>query len=409
MAKQEKHKWIFPARFRANGYGWRASRLACQRLREAVSEIKKVAKKEPVLGAEGAVRLMEKIWPALAHVDSSSGALGSAVNKTLDTLIPIIIKAPADGKVRDKWLERLWLAMEEDGVDYLCTVGDRWGEICGSVEVAGRWADELIPTIRSCWTNPNPGAYFHGTTAGLSCLLVAGRCQELLDLLALDRTPFWHYRRYGVQALLALGKKAEAVKFAETSRGLNQPDSVIDRACEEILMASGLHEEAYQRYGLGAAVGNSYLARFRVVAKRYPMKDKSEILTDLIATTPGEEGKWFATAKEVKLYDLALQLANQSPCDPKTLTRAARDYLDSQPAFALGSAMAALRWLSEGWGYEVTSVDVVAAYDRAMDAAARLDKIDDVSDQIRLLVESNEGHAYLFVRQCLTGRMRLSS
>ena len=184
---------------------------------------------------------------------------------------------------------------------------------------------------------------------------------------------------------------------------------MIDQACEEILISSGLHEEAYQRYGLSAAVGNSYIARFRAVAKRYPMKDKSRILTDLIATTPGEEGKWFATAKEIKLFDLALELANRSHCDPKTLTRAARDYLDTEPAFALGSAMAALHWLSQGWGYEVTSADVVEAYDRAMDAASRLNKVDDVSDQIRQLVESNESASVLFVRQSLQGRMRAHS
>lgn len=89
-------KWVFPARFKAGAYGWKASSLASQRLREAVSEIKKVAKKDPVSGAEGAVRLMEKLWPALEHVDSSSGALGAAVNGTLDALIPVISKAPAD-------------------------------------------------------------------------------------------------------------------------------------------------------------------------------------------------------------------------------------------------------------------------------------------------------------------------
>ena len=53
------------------------------------------------------------------------------------------------------------------------------------------------------------------------------------------------------------------------------------------------------------------------------MKDKSQILNDLIATTPGEEGNWFATAKELRLYELALELANRTPCDLKTLTRAA--------------------------------------------------------------------------------------
>jgi hypothetical protein len=409
MSKPDKHKWIFPARFRNGAYSWQASRLACQRLCEAVSEIKKVAKKDPVLGAEGAVRLMEKLWPALEHVDSSSGALGSAVNKALDALIPIVVKAPTNEKTRNKWLDRLWQAMADDGVDYLGPVCDRWGEICGSVDVAGKWADELVSTLRSCWMDPNPGRYFHGTTACLSCLFVAGRHQELLDLLELDRHPMWHYRRYGVEALLALGKKADAVQYAETSRGLNQPDSVIDQACEEILISSGLHEEAYRRYGLSAAVGNSYIARFRAVAKRYPMKDKSQILADLIATTPGEEGKWFATAKEIRLFDLALELANRSHCDPKTLTRAARDYLDSEPAFALGSAMAALHWLSQGWGYEVTSVDVVEAYDWAMDAASRLNKIDDVSDQIRQLVKSNESVSVLFVRQAMQGRMRAYS
>ena len=401
-----KHKWIFPARFRTGAYSWKASKLACQRLREAVSEIKKVAKKVPVLGAEGAVRLIEKLWPALEHVDSSSGALGAAVNKALDALIPIIIMAPADEKTRDNWLDRLWQAMADDGVDYLSPVGDRWGEICGSAEVAGRWADELVSTLRTCWTDPNPGGYFHGATACLSCLLVAERYRELLDLLALPRYPSWHYRRYGVEALLALGRKADAVQYAEASRGLNQPDAVIDQACETILISSGLYEEAYQRYGLGAAVGNSFLARFRAVAKRYPIKDPSQILADLIATTPGEEGKWFATAKELKLYDLALELANRTPCDPKTLTRAARDYLDMEPAFALGSAMAALHWLSEGWGYEVTSADVIEAYDRAMDAAARLKNIEDVAGQIRQLVESNESTSVSFVRQSLHGRLR---
>ncbi|MFQ5644749.1 MAG: hypothetical protein ACE5FQ_13780 [Thiogranum sp.] len=409
MSKPEKHKWIFPARFRTGAYSWKASRLACQRLREAVSEIKKVAKKDPVHAAEGAVRLMEKLWPALEHIDTSSGALGSAVNKALDALIPIIVKAPADDKTRGKWLARLWQAMEDDGVDYLGPVGDRWGEICGSVEVAGRWADELVPTVRSCWTNPNPGAYFHGTTACLSCLLVAGRYQEMLELLELNRYSMWHYRRYGVEALLALGRKAEAVQYAEASRGLNQPDSVIDQACEEILISSGLHEEAYQRYGLSAAVGNSWIARFRAVAKRYPEKDKSQILADLIATTPGEEGKWFATAKAISLFDLALELANRSPCDPKTLTRAARDFLESEPDFALGCAMAALRWLSEGWGYEVTSIDVVEAYDRAMAAAATLNNVDEVTDKIRQLIVSNESASTLFVRQALQARMRAHS
>ena len=406
MANRKPHKWTFPARFRTGAYGYKASRIACKRLREAVSEIKKVAKKDPVLGAEGAVRLMEKIWPSLEHVDSSSGALGSAVYRTLEALIPIIVEAPADEKTRSKWLDRLWQAMSDDGVDYLSLVSDRWGEICGSVEVARWWADELVSTLRSCWMDPNPGAHFHGATACLSCLLVSGQYEEILELLELDQYPMWHYRRYGVEALLVLGRKAEAIQYAEATRGLNQSDAVIDRACEEILLSSGLNEEAYQRYGLSAAVGNSYIARFRAVAKHYPMKDLSQILTDLMATTPGQEGKWFATAKELGLYELALELAKRSPCDPKTLTRAARDNVDKEPEFALGSALAALRWLSEGWGYEVDNFDVVDAYDRAMAAASVLDNIEGVRAQILELIESSDSSSMQFVRQSLRWQMR---
>lgn len=401
------HKWQFPNRFRVRAFGWRGSSLACQRIREAVSEIRRVARTDAVLGAEGAVRLMERLWPALEHVDSSSGALGSAVANALDVLIPIIAAASAEDTVRNKWLDRLWKAIEEDGVDYLGPVADRWGDICASTDRANRWADVLCPTLRACWSDPQSGAYFKGSTACLACLIAAGRHQEVLDLLELPSYLFWHYRRYGVQALLAMGKKAEAVQYAEASRGLNQPDGAIDRACEEILIASGLYEEAYRRYGLRAATGTSYLARFRAVAKRYPMRDKTAILADLIATTVGEEGKWFATAKDLKLYDLALELAHKSPGDPKTLTRAARDYLDTQPAFALGSAMAALRWLSEGWGYEVTSTDVVEAHDLAMDAASKLNDTDGVADQIWKLIESNNGAAMQFVRSALHGRVRM--
>jgi tetratricopeptide (TPR) repeat protein len=405
MTVIQNHKWIFPARFRAGAYSWNGTRLASRRLREAVSEIKKVAKKDPVPAAEGAVRLMEKLWPALERIDTSSGAMGSAVNRALDALIPVIIAAPAEGRLREKWLDRLWQAMADDGVDYLSPVCDRWGEICGSMEIAGRWADDLVSTVRSAWLNPNPGAYFHGTTACLSCLLVAGRYRELLELLELARYSSWHYRYYGVQALLAMGNKTEALRYAEASRGLNNPDTVIDRACEAMLISSGLHEEAYERYGLSAAKGNSFLARFRAVAKCYPLKDPAQILADLIATTPGEEGKWFATAKALEFYDLALELANRSPCDPKTLTRAARDFIDSEPEFALGSALTALRWLCEGWGYEVTSADVTEAYDNAMAVASRLNNVDLVKGHIRMLVEANERPSTLFVRQSLLGRL----
>ena len=68
IAKTEKHKWTFRARFRRHAFGWR-SQPAIKRVKEAVSEIKKVALKEKVLAAEGAVLFLEKVSPALEHVD----------------------------------------------------------------------------------------------------------------------------------------------------------------------------------------------------------------------------------------------------------------------------------------------------------------------------------------------------
>ena len=102
MKKINPYKWIFTSRFRANAYGWKASKLACKRIKEAVSEIKKAARQDPVLGAEGFVSFMEKLWPALQHVDSSSGALGTAVFNAIDVLVDVVVNAPADEKTRGK-------------------------------------------------------------------------------------------------------------------------------------------------------------------------------------------------------------------------------------------------------------------------------------------------------------------
>ena len=109
------HKWIFASRFRRNAFGWR-SQPALTRVKEAVAEIKKIARKDPALAAEGAVLFLERVSPALAHVDSSSGAIGSAVNYAIETLSSIIAGAPVDNPVRDRWLERLWKAIEDDDI-----------------------------------------------------------------------------------------------------------------------------------------------------------------------------------------------------------------------------------------------------------------------------------------------------
>jgi hypothetical protein len=74
--------------------------------------------------------------------------------------------------------------------------------------------------------------------------------------------------------------------------------------------------------------------------------------------------------------------------DPRTLTRAARDFAEKRPAFALEAGLAALRWLMQGNGYEITSADVWAAYTHAVKAATNAHAADEIRGRIRALIDS---------------------
>jgi len=379
-----KHKWAFRSRFRANAFGWRSD-LPIKRIREAVSEIKKVNRKDGVLAADGAVLLLEKLSPSLMQVDSSSGAIGTAVNNAIATLVPIISRAQADDARRDQWMERLWQAVEEDRMPYIELVSGYWGELCVTPQRASEWADRFIPTVRSVWSDKDSFAYFKGADSCLSCLLHAGRYQALLDLVEIA-PQMWHYRQWGVKALVAMGKRAEALRYAEASQGINTNPSAIAAVCESILIESGMADEAYRRYAIQANQHNTYLASFRAIAKKYPHREARDILTDLVNSTPGEEGKWFATAKSIGLLDDAIALANRSPCNPQTLVRAARDMQESNPAFAMKAGVTALRWMLGGYGYDLTGADVTDAFRYMVNAAEKIDQQDDAIKAIQNLM-----------------------
>jgi hypothetical protein len=391
MATPESRKWVFKARFRRRAFGWR-SQPAIQRVSEAVSEIKKVRGKNPVLAAEGAVVFLERVSPALEQVDSSSGAIGTAVNRAIDALVPIIAEAPVDDARRRAWMERLLDALQDDQIPYIERLGDLWGDLCVNPEIASEQADGLLSiTRRVLAPGWQPGEFFSGTSACLSALYKAERYEDLVEIAGGEHV-FWAYKVWAVRALAAQGSKADALRLAESSRGPWSSDLEIDRIGEEILLSSGMVEEAYQRYGLAANRAGTYLATFRAVAKRYPSKAPEAILRDLVETTPGEEGKWFAAAKSVGLLDQALDLARRSPCDPRTLTRAARDFATEKPRFAVEAGLLALRWLVGGYGYEVTSVDVWAAFDVTVATATQLDEREAVLHRIRKLIgDSRDG------------------
>jgi hypothetical protein len=173
-----------------------------------------------------------------------------------------------------------------------------------------------------------------------------------------------------------------------------------------VLLSSGFEDEAYERYGLIANQGGTNLATFRAVSKKYPHKPPAEVLIDLVKTTPGDEGKWFAAAKDAGLYEEALALAGRTPCDPKTLTRAARDLVDEKPAFAVSAGLLALHWLVQGYGYEITSADVWAAYKSTLAAADRHRGAVEVKERVRAMVAAG-GPGAGFVTEVLKKELAL--
>ena len=65
------------------------------------------------------------------------------------------------------------------------------------------------------------------------------------------------------------------------------------------------------------------------------------------------------------------------------------------------AAMAALYWLSHGWGYEITSLDVLDAYHRVMDAATKLCREEDTVREVKQLIDSKQNQSTKILRHSL--------
>ncbi len=211
---------------------------------------------------------------------------------------------------------------------------------------------------------------------------------ELLDLIETAPFLWWHYRRFGVRALAAQGRTDEAIRYAEASLGLNDSPAAIARACDEVPLAAGRREEAYGRYAIAASQAGTHLDTCRAIHKKYPQKDPRAILDDLITSTPEDRGRWFATAKTLGFLDVAAELAQGSPVDIGALLRAARDHLDSQPAFALDCATAALHWMAQGCFYELKAGEVSHAQSHALRAAEAVGRLEPTRSLIEGLIAS---------------------
>ena len=385
----DSHRWTFKSRLRARAFGWRGSKTAIARLKEAVSEIKSVNRTDPIAAGDGAVALMERLWPAFQEIDTSSGALGTAVNTTLAEIIPILIAAPATPKVRTAWLGRLYDAVQEDGVQYLYPAEERWGEIAVYPELMNAYADLLLPLLRRVWhTEPTDHyVYITGHTICLSCLLEAGRYEELLDLLTNARNRFWSDQRFGAEALARQGHYDAALAFADACRraSIQRYDhQEIDRFCERILLQAGREEEAYRRYGPHVGAGSTYVGIYRDTLRRYPGREPRQVLLDLIEAR-GAKGKWFAAAKGAGFLDIALDCARSFDAEPATLVRAARDFAGKNAEFSAQVALCALSSLLHGAGYDPDPANVRAAYDHLIAGAVSIGAEAWARDQVATL------------------------
>lgn len=98
--------WAFTKRFRRGGFGWHASRLASERISEALAEIQAVARHDPLYAADGAVRFLVKLSPALEQVDSSSGALGGAARAAVESERHAVVSIHPNGRpVAMQWMK----------------------------------------------------------------------------------------------------------------------------------------------------------------------------------------------------------------------------------------------------------------------------------------------------------------
>ena len=370
-----KHKWTFKSRFRSGIFSWKGTQLAAKRMREAVSEIKKVAKADSSLAGEGCIEFLSRLYPACEHIDTSSGAFGTASNKTVEALVPILINADWDINTRGKYMEKLYQAVCDDGWELLSPITEQWGKICVYPGIAHLWADRFYPSIKNAWSHRTRDYMTGSIDICLSCLLETKRYDELYELISIRQYSFWAYDKFWAEALVRQGKIEEAIKYAQSLQKEDYDKPSINQFCENMLLEAGRVEEAYNRYALKIPDYGTYISIYRNICKKYPNKDKKQILLDLIEKK-GNKGKWFAAAKSAGFLDLALECAETGDSDPNTLLRATRDFDDKEPEFAIRVGMEAIViFLTAEFNDPITPYDIYMFYSDVWQVAEKHNQV----------------------------------
>ena len=152
--------------------------------------------------------------------------------------------------------------------------------------------------------------------------------------------------------------------------------------------------EAYEKYGLTSNESSSGLETFCRIAKKYPAIEPRRILLDL-AESCGEHGRWFAAAKDAGMLDLALHFALTGLTDPRTLSRAARDVIKTDACFCLHVGRIALQRMADGYGYDLTDLDVMEAYTHFIKAAEKLGVAEEArKDVLSMAANAKQGSTF---------------
>ncbi len=356
--------WAFLARLRPEP-ARRPGELSLG-LHRAVGELRRAARPDPLRAGEGAVLLCERLPATLETIEDPVGTVAAAVARSVDALAPLITAAPTSPTQREQWLARLWAALAGETGAHLRRLAEHWGRLCATPQRAAAWAQRLLLAAGEV-----------GSAASVACLasqVAAGQHDAALELLASRAIAVWPERQFGVLALAARGETDAALAYAAASNPLGHHHAQdIARVCEAVLLAAGRRDDAYRRFAAAAHARQNCRQTFDALLRAYPELAPGRLLDDLIAASPGQEGRWFATACALRYHALAAEIAGRSPCDPRTLTRVGAQRLEADPEFALAVAIAALRWLCSGHGVEISGDDVYAAHDLARAAALRTD------------------------------------
>ena len=333
-------------------------------LHRAVGELRRAVRRDPQQAGAGVVLLCEQLAAVVEQIDDPVGTVAGAVARAIDALAPVLAAAPTSAATRDAWLERLWVALAGDA-GHLRRLAEHWGSLCVAPSRAAAWAARLLPAAREAVASVH-------SVACLASQVAAGQHDEALTLLATRTIAVWPERQFGVLALAARGEVDAALAYAAASNPLGHRHAQdIARVCEAVLRAAGRRDEAYRRFAAVAHARQNCRQTFDALLRSYPELGPSQLLADLLAQAPGQEGRWFATAVSLRFYALAAEIAGRSPCDPRTLVRAGTQRLDADPGLAAELAVAAIRWICGGHGVEITGQDVFAAWDLGRSAALR--------------------------------------